>query len=108
MSLDQIKTFVVVAQEGSVRKAADKLHISQPPLSRQIARLEDELGHKLFTRQPRGMVLSDAGAVFFAHARGILDAVTAARTALAAPDPLRAITPGDGVLHGGLPPALGS
>ena len=94
MSLDQIKTFVVVAEEGSVRKAADKLHISQPPLSRQIARLEDELGHKLFTRQPRGMALSDAGAVFFAHARGILDAVAAARVALTPPD--RSVPPAPG------------
>lgn len=82
MSLDQIKTFVVVAEEGSVRKAAERLHISQPPLSRQLQSLEDELGHKLFTRQPRGMALNAAGAIFFAHARAILDAVDAARRAL--------------------------
>lgn len=75
MSLDQIRAVVVVAEEGSVRKAADRLHISQPPLSRQIASLEDELGKKLFERRSTGMVLNDDGAAFVIHARRVLDAV---------------------------------
>jgi DNA-binding transcriptional LysR family regulator len=82
MSLDQLKAVVVVAEEGSVSRAARRLHISQPPLSRQIASLEDELGTTLFARGARGMVLNDDGAVFVVHARRVLDAVDAARAAL--------------------------
>ena len=85
MSLDQIRSFVAVAEEGSMRRAAERLHISQPPLTRQIARLEDELGAKLFARTPRGMRVLDAGAAFLVHARRILDEVERARVAVRPP-----------------------
>jgi DNA-binding transcriptional LysR family regulator len=75
MSLSQIKYFVAVAEEGHVGRAARRLRIAQPPVSRQIKSLEDELGTPLFARTPRGMRLLPAGEVFLEHARRILSAV---------------------------------
>ncbi len=82
MSFAQIEYFVAVAEAGHVGRAAGKLRVAQPAVSRQIHRLEDELQASLFVRTPRGMTLSGAGEVFLAHARGILGAVHAAQGAL--------------------------
>ena len=82
MSIAQIEYFVAVAEEAHVGRAARRLHISQPPLTRQIQRLEDELGAPLFERTPRGMTLLPAGARFLAHARRVLAEVDAARRCL--------------------------
>lgn len=78
MSLTQLRYFVAVAEEGSVSGAARRCFVSQPPMSRQLRALEDELATRLFERTPKGMVLSSAGRRFLAHARSILSLVEAA------------------------------
>jgi len=61
--------FVAVAEEGSIRAAAHRLHLTQPPLSRHIRALEKRLGVQLFTRTPRGVLLTPAGNVLLVEAR---------------------------------------
>jgi DNA-binding transcriptional LysR family regulator len=78
MSLCQIRYFVVVAEEKHVGRAARRLAVAQPAMSRQIRNLEEELGARLFDRTPRGMRLLPAGEVFLEHGRAILTQVAAA------------------------------
>lgn len=68
MELRHIKYFLTLAEEGSFTKAADKLLIAQPPLSRQIKDLEEELDAELFVRTKRGVVLTEAGERFRQYA----------------------------------------
>jgi DNA-binding transcriptional LysR family regulator len=82
VSLAQIEYFVAVAENGHVGRAAKQLRVAQPAVSRQIRKLEDELGAVLFQRTPRGMVLSSAGETFLDHARDILGRVEGARDAI--------------------------
>ncbi|MGB1092780.1 MAG: LysR family transcriptional regulator, partial [Oceanobacter sp.] len=71
MDLRQLRYFIVVAEEGNIGRAALRLHISQPPLTRQIQHLEDHLGVKLFVRTPKGVELTDAGHLLLEEARNI-------------------------------------
>ncbi|WP_051580381.1 LysR family transcriptional regulator [Pseudonocardia acaciae] len=72
MDLRQLRYFVVVAEERSVTRAAARLHLTQPPLSAQLARLEHELGVTLLVRHRRGVDLTEAGAHLLEHARRLL------------------------------------
>src|ERR1700680_3842603 len=72
MELRHLRYFVAVAEELNVRQAAARLHLSQPPLSRQIHDLEEEVGTKLFVRSQSGMQLTEAGRTFLTEARSIL------------------------------------
>lgn len=72
MELRHLKYFAAVAAELNFSRAAVRLYISQPALSRQIKNLEDELGVLLFLRQPDGLILTEAGNFFLAQAKDIL------------------------------------
>src|SRR5216683_958813 len=82
MELRHLRYFVAVAEAGSLTVAAEqRLHTSQPSLSRQIRDLEDEVGAQLLTRRARGIELTPAGRAFLDHARVVLSQVEAAAEA---------------------------
>jgi DNA-binding transcriptional LysR family regulator len=80
MDLRQLRYFTVLASELSFTRAAQKLHVSQPPLSYQIANLEAELGARLFNRTSRSVELSEAGKALLPHARAVLERIEDARS----------------------------
>ena len=84
MELDQLKTFLTVAELGTFSRAAIRLSSTQPMLSRKIKLLELELGTELFHRTGRGVVLSEGGKLLEQYARGILDTAESAKTAIQA------------------------
>lgn len=78
MELRHLRYFATVAAEQSITRAAAKLHVSQPPLSRQIRDLEDELGVRLLERGPKQVALTAAGKIFFRDTQKILALADAA------------------------------
>src|ERR1700752_1798408 len=72
MELRHLRYFVAVGEEQHYNRAAQRLRVAQPALSRQIQDLEEELGFKLFDRLPRGVKLNSAGKLFLEAARRIL------------------------------------
>src|SRR5674476_1040672 len=101
MELRHLRYFVAVAEEENVSRAALKLHISQPGLSLQIRDLEDEIGFSLLERSAKSVRLTDAGKVFLAESRAVLQhAVDAVKTA-------RTVAMGErGEIHVGYAPSL--
>ncbi len=71
MDISRLKYFVVTAEERSISRAAERLHITQPPLTRHIQSLEKELGVSLFNRTSGGVELTEAGKTVLGHARAI-------------------------------------
>lgn len=67
MDISAFHSFLTLARLGHMTKAAAELHLTQPAVSAQLAKLEDEVGHKLFDRSPKGMVLTSAGELYLRH-----------------------------------------
>ena len=78
MELRHLRYFVAVAEEGSFLRAARRLHVAQPALSKQIRDLEREVGVKLFERLPRGARMTRAGEQFLSNARHALESAARA------------------------------
>lgn len=72
METRYLQSFVKVAETGSISRAAFSLGLSQPSLSQQMLRIEDEVGLPLLRRTPRGVLLTEAGRIFLDHARRII------------------------------------
>jgi LysR family transcriptional regulator, benzoate and cis,cis-muconate-responsive activator of ben and cat genes len=78
MELRHLRYFIAVAEEENVSRAALKVHVSQPALSRQVRDLEDELGFLLLERSAKSVRLTEAGRVFLTEAKAVLDHVETA------------------------------
>lgn len=82
INLDLYRIFYVVAKNGSISSAADVLYISQPAITFQIKKLEDQLGVSLFTRTKHGVVLTDEGKVLFDYVKTGIESITNGENAL--------------------------
>lgn len=80
MDLKRLRYFCVIVEQGSISKAARLLNISQPPLSKRLQELEDEIGTALVSRNGTGIATTEAGMVFYLRATDILRNVEEARS----------------------------
>ena len=83
MNLKQYQYVIILAEEGSFSKAADKLHIAQPSLSQYIKKIETQVGFELFNRSSNEVELTEAGRIFLQAARAILNQDKQMRSQLA-------------------------
>jgi len=107
MDLRQLRYFVAVATTKNFTRAAEQVHIAQPPLSRQIQQLEDELGVQLIQRNSRPLRLTEAGRLFYEQSLQVLQKVeqmkTGARQAASGERQSISIAYVASTLYGGLP-----
>ena len=82
VDLRHLRYFIAVATERSFTRAAERLNVAQPPLSRQIRELEERFGVQLFDRESRPIALTDAGRLFFDHAQRVIVTVEQMRRAM--------------------------
>ena len=103
MDIKQLKVFSTAASCGSFSRASVALSIAQPALSRYVKALETELGVKLFYRNGRGIILTEAGKMLEQHAKGILEQAARAASEIAALQ-----TSPYGTVAVGMPPSVGA
>src|SRR5580704_14922407 len=101
MEFGQLRTLIHVAELGSLSKAADRMNIAQPALSRQVRMLEEELGVTLFARHGRGMVLTEQGREALKHATRVMAEIEEIRIGASQID-----APLTGQIAIGLPPTV--
>lgn len=111
MELRHIRYFLAVAEEGNFTRAANRLHIAQPPLSQQIKALEEEIGTRLFVRTPHGAELTDAGKALYQQVSGVpqqlqLAKETALKAAKGETGKLRLGITGTAALHPAIPAVI--
>ncbi|KOG85263.1 LysR family transcriptional regulator, partial [Streptomyces varsoviensis] len=94
MDLRLLRYFVAVAEELHFGRAAARLHMTQPPLSRAVQQLETDLGCALLHRSPAGVALTPAGATLYEEARALLARAARVRTKVAAAAGTPALTVG--------------
>ena len=95
MDLKSLRYFVAIAREKSFTAAAEKLFVTQPTLSRQIADLEEELGHKLFDRTTRRIELTEKGVYLFGRAQSILSLVEKTKLEAMSTQDLAGVSPAE-------------
>lgn len=103
MDIRQLQYLLEIEKQGSISRASQQLHLTQPTLSKMIKNLEEQLGLMLFDRSTRKLKVTDAGKIVLAHARLIVNVLNDLNTAL---DDLKQFRQGQFTL--GLPPVIGS
>src|SRR5262245_65358291 len=84
-TMRQLEVFLAVARAGSFRRAAERVHLSQPALSQHVGELERGLGARLFERRGRSVALTEAGRILEDHALRVLATLDGAQQAIADP-----------------------